>query len=453
MTTLQHLPCTPIDPTGRHPQADLAHLRTLGDLVPVELPGGIRAWAPTRHQTLKTLLTDPRVSKSPHHWDAWHSGWLTEHPEAQWITAWVGVTSMLTAGGPDHQRLRRLVAPAFSTRRIHNLRPAIEHITTDLLNDLSTEPAGATVDLRARFAQPLPIQVISDLFGLEPGEREQVGAFATAIMDTATVQDTAITALHTARTALHQLVARKQETPGDDLTTALIAARDGQDQLSTDELIDTLVLALTAGHETTVHLITNAVVALLQHPDQLASVRDGHVPWSAVVDETLRWAGSITTLPLRFATHAIDLAGQSIAPGDAILATFGGTGWDPDQHGDDAATFDVHREQKPHLAFGHGVHYCLGAPLARMEAEIALPALFSCFPRLALADGAALEPLPSFITHGVRTLDATLTTPTSAHSIPAQRPPRHTEARAGHRPQRARATAAPAPAGPNPARP
>ncbi|MFF0629903.1 cytochrome P450 [Streptomyces sp. NPDC004296] len=409
---------TPIDPSGRNSRAEFARLRRRGDLVPVELPGLIPAWAPTRHSVLKALLTDPKISKDPQHWGAWRSGWIQQHPEAHWISAWITVRSMLSASGPDHTRLRKLVAPAFSPRRIQALRPGVERISTALLDRLAALPPRETTDLRAAFAHPLPMEVIGDLYGLTSGERADVAAFAATIMRTSAVQDTAIRALETARTALTALVARKQASPGDDLTTALIAARDGHDHLTGDELVDTLVLILVAGHETTVNLITNAAVALLQHPDQLTLAREGSVPWASVVDETLRWAGSITSLPLRFATADIPIAGQIIRKGEAILATFGGVGWDPAQHGESAAAFDIRRRQGSHLAFGHGVHYCLGAPLARMEAEVALPALFDRFPDIALADAADLEPLPSLITNGYSSVQVVLRAPAPAFPKP-----------------------------------
>lgn len=401
--SLQEEHCTPINPAGRNIQREAARLRALGDLVAVELPGGIRAWAPTRHFVLQTLLSDQRVSKDARqHWEAWRSGWLQDHPDAQWISSWCGAHNMLTAYGPDHARLRKLVAPAFTAARIKALLPSIQRISTELLDHLSELPAGEVVDLRAEFAHPLPMGVICDLYGLSEAERGGVASFASTIMDTSTLQTTAAQALATARGALTQLIARKRAAPGDDLTTALIHARDGGNGLSEEELVDTLVLILVAGHETTVNLIANASIALLQHPDQLTHVRSGAISWSTAIDETLRWAPSVANLPLRFAAADIQVAGRMIRAGEAILATFGAVGWDPAQHGERADSFDVRRPRSNHLAFGHGVHYCLGAPLARAEASIALPALFAQFPELELADERSLEPLPSFITHGFR---------------------------------------------------
>ncbi|WP_246530641.1 cytochrome P450 family protein [Streptomyces bathyalis] len=397
-----------IDPAGADIPAEAARLRALGDLVPVELPGGIRAWAPTRHHILKSFLTDPNVSKDPRrHWETWRSGALHENPEAHWIYNWVGVENMLTAYGDDHSRLRKLIAPAFTARRTEALRPAVETITTDLLDALRTTPPGERVDLRAHYALPLPMRVICDLFGLVAGEGAQVAAFVEVMMDTTTAPEIAGKMLAGARETLTQLIDRKRAEPGEDLTSALIAAHDGQDRLSETELVDTLILLLAAGHETTVNLIGNAVVALLRNPDQLAALRAGDVPWTNAVEETLRWAPSIANLPLRFAVSDISVGSVTIRAGEAILTTFGAAGWDPEFHGADAHRFDVRRTPSEHLAFGHGAHRCVGAPLARAEAIIALPALFDAFPAMRLAEE-EFEPVPSFVAHGHRTLTVRL---------------------------------------------
>lgn len=203
----------------------------------------------------------------------------------------------------------------------------------------------------------------------------------------------------------------KRERPGDDLTSVLIAARDEEGSgLTEAELIDTLLLVIGAGHETTVNLIGNAVHALLAHPDQLARVRGGEITWSDVVEETLRWAPSIANLPLRYAVEDIELHdGITIARGDAILATYAAAGRDPERHGADADRFLPGGTAKEHLAFGHGVHHCIGAPLARLEATIALPALFARFPELRLADPSVpAGQVESFIAHGFGALPVRL---------------------------------------------
>jgi 2-hydroxy-5-methyl-1-naphthoate 7-hydroxylase len=210
---------------------------------------------------------------------------------------------------------------------------------------------------------------------------------------------------------LRELVAEKREHPGDDLSSALIAARDDTSPLSEEELVDTLALFVSAGHETTVNLLGNAIVAMLTHPDQLGLVRGGDVTWQEVIEETLRNQAPVPNLPLRYAVEDIDLGdGVTLRAGEAILACYGAAGRDPLVHGPDSDRFDVTRAAKTHLAFGYGVHHCLGAPLARLEAAIALPALFERYPDLTLAaEPGELLPLESFVSNGYRALPARLT--------------------------------------------
>jgi cytochrome P450 len=210
---------------------------------------------------------------------------------------------------------------------------------------------------------------------------------------------------------LADLVEAKRRAPGDDMASGLIAARDEDGSaLSEAEMVDTLILMISAGHETTVNLLDYAITALLTHPDQLAAVRaGGPAGWAAAVEETLRWQAPVANLPLRYAVEDIEVDGVVIAKGEAILAAYAAAGRDPSVHAD-ADRFDVTRTSKEHLAFGYGAHFCLGAPLARLEAAVALPALFERFPGLALAvDPGDLQPVESFISNGHRTLPVTLT--------------------------------------------
>ncbi|NUP65383.1 MAG: cytochrome P450 [Nonomuraea sp.] len=217
--------------------------------------------------------------------------------------------------------------------------------------------------------------------------------------------------------ALAKLVALKREMPGDDLTSALIAARDDEDgtRLSEQELLDTLVLMVSAGHETTVNLIDNAIHAMLTHPDQLALVRAGRASWEDVIEEALRVEAPVASLPLRYAVEDLAMEefggpeGVVIGKGEAILAAYAAAGRHPGKYGDDADRFDITRVDKEHLAFGYGVHFCLGAPLGRLEAQVALPALFERFPDLRLAvPQEELRPVDSFISNGHRSLPAHL---------------------------------------------
>lgn len=320
---------------------------------------------------------------------------------------------MFTAYGTDHRRLRKLIAPAFTARRTEAMLPSVQRITTDLLDGLAELPAGSVIDLRERFTHPLPMQVIGELFGIPEGDtRTELAHHAEIIMTSSDPEEAGATFV-AIQTLLRGLAALKREEPADDLTSVLVGARDEEGhRMSEQELIDTLLLVLVAGHETTVNLIGNAVHALLTHPDQLKLVRAGEVSWNDVIEETLRWAPSVANLPLRFAVEDIDIAGgPTIRKGEAILPSFAAAGRDPQQHGDTAAHYNVLRRTSEHLSFGHGVHRCLGAPLARMEALIALPALFNRFPDLELAvPNESLEPSGGFIVGGLRTIPMRLTT-------------------------------------------
>ncbi|WP_367325498.1 cytochrome P450 [Streptomyces sp. HUAS ZL42] len=394
-----------LDPFGADIAAESARLRALGPMVPVELPGGIPAWAPTGYDTLRELILDPRVSKDPRrHWRLWPE--IGEHPSWGWILGWVGVVNMLSTYGADHTRLRKLVAPSFTHRRTEAMRPRVEAVTTELLDALEAAAAGdQVVDLKAAFAHPLPMQIICELFGVPEELREANVRLVAAIMDTSDPSpEHAAFVQEQIGTVLGGLIAHKTEHPGDDLTTELIRVRDEDgDRLSDEELLYTLLLVIGAGFETTVNLIGNAVVALLRHPEQLAAVRRGDIGWDAVVDETLRVHPSIASLPLRFAVEDLIVGDVTVPAGDAIITTYAAAGLDPAHYGPDADAFDAARGADDHLAFGIGVHRCIGAPLARMEALTALPALFERFPGLRPAVGAdELRQVPSFIAFGWR---------------------------------------------------
>ncbi|MFE3757680.1 cytochrome P450 [Nocardia tengchongensis] len=399
-----------LDVTGADIQGESARIREQGPVALVELPGGVRAWSVTDQAVLKSLLADTRVSKDPRqHWSAFQNGEITE---AWPLLPWVAVENMFTAYGSDHRRLRKLVSPAFTHRRTTAMRERIEAIVAELLDELAELPAGSTADLRSLYAYPVPIRVISGLMGVPEHLDAAIHKCVDGFFDGSLTAEEAMANFMDMYARVGELVAYRREHPGDDITTAMIASRDEDgSQLTDKELVETLMLVINAGHETTVNLIGQAIVALLAHPEQLADVRAEKATWNDVIEETLRYQAPVAHLPLRYAVEDIDVEGILITKGEAILASYAGASRDPKIHGGTADQFDVHRDTKDqHVAFGHGAHHCLGAPLARMEAAIALPALFERFPNLRLATPATeLTPIGSFISNGHTSLPVVLT--------------------------------------------
>ncbi|MEV0619315.1 cytochrome P450 [Nonomuraea sp. NPDC050404] len=397
-----------IDPTGADRHAEYRALRARGPAIPVDVLG-LRAWAVSDPALLKTLLTSPDVSKNGR----------VHYPDFQqtirtWpLALWIEVQSMLTAYGADHRRLRRMVAPAFSARRIARLKPVIESLVAELIDELAALPPGEVVDLRERLAYPLPIAVIGHLMGVPEDQRGDFRQIVDNVFDSTLTPEEAQANAARLFKATDQLIATKRRDPGDDMTSLLIATRDeeGDGTGFTDvELRDTMILMINAGYETTVNVIDQAVLAMLRSPEQLDLVRTGRAAWADVVEETLRAEPAIKYLPLRFAVTDIRLPdGQVIAQGAPILAAYGAANRHPDWHGRDADTFDVARKAKDHLAFGYGVHFCLGAPLARLEVAEALRQLFDRFPAMELAEPAdALRPIPTLISNGHQRLPVRL---------------------------------------------
>lgn len=366
----------------------------------------------TRHSVIKDLTSDRRVSRDPRqHWPA-----LPDIPEDWPLNVWVRVSSAFTSYGDEHKRQRHLLASSFTPRRTERLRPQVEAIVARLISDLSRLEPGEVIDLRSQFAYQVPTEVICDLFGVPQEMRPRTRRVIDAALHTAASPEQARTDYADLRSCMADLVDHKRADPGPDMTSDLLAARVGDSSLDEQQLIDTLILMIGAGSETAVNLIAKAVYALLTHPEQHALLRQGGLDWEAVIEETLRAEGPIMHMPLRYAVEDIDLGeGVMIRKGEAIILAFGAAGRDPALHGATAGTFDATRPNKEHLAFGHGPHFCLGASLARMEADIALRALFDTFPDLRLADpDSAPLPQESFIANGHRELPVIL-----AASLPA----------------------------------
>ncbi|AZM92886.1 cytochrome P450 [Streptomyces sp. W1SF4] len=372
-----------LDPFVTDLDAESAALRAAGPLARVVLPGGVAVYAVTHHAEARKLLTDPRVVKDINVWGAWQRG---EIP-LDWPL--IGLAnpgrSMLTVDGDEHRRLRTLVAQALTARRVEKLRAGIEALTIRSLDGLAALPADGTVDLKAHFAYPLPMNVISELMGVDAAEHPRLKALFEKFFSTQTLPEEVPQMMADLGALFSRIVESKRTAPGDDLTSALIAASEDGDHLTTEEITNTLQLMVAAGHETTISLIVNAVVALETHPEQRALVLKGEVPWENVIEETLRWSTPTSHVLIRFATEDIEVGDRVLPAGEGLIVSFGALGRDEAQHGEDAGRFDVTRTPNRHIAFGHGPHVCPGAALSRLEALVALPALYARFPALTLA--------------------------------------------------------------------
>ena len=297
----------------------------------------------------------------------------------------VETPSFLFLDPPDHTRLRRLVAQAFTARRVEQLRPTIEGLTADLL-----DAAGSEMDVVDELAYPLPLTVIADLLGVPRADTPRLREWS-AVLTRALDPYIALTgqpaeglehrmaALTEFREYFQRLVERRRRDPGDDLVSALTAAEDGGDRLSSEELLSTCVLLLVAGHETTVNLIANGVLALLRHPGQFAMLATNPGLAPGAVEEVLRYDPPVQLL-MRVAGEDLSVGGTTVPSGSVVLLLLAAASRDPAVH-EEPDRFDIGRTQLRHLAFGFGAHFCLGAPLARIEAQVALAAFVRRFPQ------------------------------------------------------------------------
>jgi len=403
-----------LDPLGTDVQAEGARLRETGPVAEVTLPGGVRAWSVTAFETVREVLADARFAKDAHqHWTDFIEGRIDEDFP---LIGWVLMDNMTTHDGADHSRLRKLVAKTFTMRRVEAMRPAIEALAADLLDGLAATPDGQPADLKKGYAYPLPTAVICDLFGVPEEYRAEVMRGGEVNVDTTMTHEEAMANVEQWHQAMYELIELKRRNPADDLLSDLIQVQneDGS-RLNDSELAGTLHLLLGAGSETTTNLICNAVIQLQRHPEQYAQVVSGERTWRDVVEETLRVESPIAQMPFRFATEDVEIAGVTIPKGDPVLIGFAASGRDPQRHGPTADEFDIARADKDHLAFGYGVHHCIGAPLGRLEALIALPALFERFPDLALAVPVdEIAPQPTFLLHGPAALPVHLGRDTQA---------------------------------------
>ncbi|MFE3993970.1 cytochrome P450 [Streptomyces goshikiensis] len=357
------------------PHPAYARLREAAPVRRIEGPDGLPAWLVTRYDDVRAALADPRLSLDKR--NAAEGGYRGLHlPPA--LDA-----NLLNMDPPDHTRIRGFVTRAFTAHRVEQLRAPMRESADRLLDALGPD---GTTDLIASYAAPLPIIVICDLLGVPEEHRRDFRVWTDALIAPDPARPGAAKEAVAAMLGFFlELVAHKRERPGADLLSDLIAVRDSDgDRLTEDELLSLAFLILFAGYENTVQLIGNAVLALLRHPYQLAVVRKDPSRLRAAVEEAARYEGPALLAIRRFATEDVTLSGVTVPAGETVLLSLAAANRDPDRFsGPDL--FDVFRDTTGHLALGHGIHHCLGAPLARAETEIALAALLDRFGALALA--------------------------------------------------------------------
>ncbi|MEV4330937.1 cytochrome P450 [Streptomyces sp. NPDC049597] len=379
----------------RNPHPVYAALRDTAPVCPMTPPHGIETYLITRYEDARAALSDPRLSKDMY-------GAMDAYRRIFGDSSVSLDDNMLNADAPKHTRLRRLVSSEFTPRRVDALRPKIQGLVDELLDACPTrEP----VDLLPAFAFPLPITVICELLGVPPEERADMHRLSTTVAQTGFSKESK-QAQQKAEEDLHayftRLIARKRERPGEDLLSALTAVQDNDGGLTENELVSTAFLLMFAGHKTTAYLIGNAVYHLLVNPAQLRAVQENPDLAGPAVEELLRYDGSVESATFRFATEDVEIGGTLIPKGALVQISLLSANRDPLKFAS-PEVLDVTRQgaQNAHLGFGHGSHYCLGAPLARLEMQLALTSLFGRFPGIVLADPAAgakwMEvPFPAF---------------------------------------------------------
>lgn len=378
------------------PYPALAELRKAGPMLWHE-PSD--RWLATTHDAVSRVLRDRAFGRI---WSDWEPA-----DEMAPFNA-LHRHQMMESEPPEHTRLRRLVAGAFGRGHVERMRPRIEELVADLLDGL-----GGTADILAEYAEPLPVYVIADLLGVPRADHVQLRAWSQAIVHMyehdvdQTTRDEAVAASTAFADYVRAVVEERRAQPGDDLITDLLAERDGNARLSDDELVASVVLLLNAGHEASVNVFGNGAHALLIHPDQLERVTSGSVPMATALEELIRFDAPLQLFE-RTATADVEVVGTSVRAGQKVACLMGSANRDELVFGD-AATLDVGRDPNPHVGFGMGLHFCLGAPLARLELEITFSRLLERWPDLELASPAPRR--PTWVLRGFDRLDVHLEKP------------------------------------------
>ena len=398
------------DESLQDPHAFYALLREEGPVHEAMLPMGTRAWVVTRYPDARAALSDARLSKDversselmrqfrPTGEEPSDSGDMFRH--------------MLNMDAPDHTRLRKLVTKAFTARRIEGLRPRVQEISDGLIAKMVANADAGPMDLLDEFAFPLPITVISELIGVPDDARDDFRAWSNTMLQSGPREAAQAAGLAMAQ-YLTALMEAKRAEPTDDMLSELILASDDGDRLTQGEVLGMVFLLLVAGHETTVNLIGNGLLALLRNPEQLAALRADRSLLPSAVEEFLRFDGPINLATFRFTSEPIELGGVQIPKDEFVMISLLGANRDPHQY-EQPDRLDLGRNPS-HVAFGHGIHFCLGAPLARMEAAIAFSGLLDHFGDIELAvPFKDLSYRPSSLIHGLTRLPVLLRPRTAA---------------------------------------
>ncbi|GHO97833.1 cytochrome P450 [Reticulibacter mediterranei] len=376
-------------------------LRTTEPLYRFPVTEGQYAWMVTRYEDAQAILKDQRFIKN-------RMTLLSEEEKAQIDrsspTLKLLSYNMLAADAPDHSRLRRLVSKTFTPRMIEGLRNRIQQITNDLLDQAQER---GEMNLINDFAFPLPVTVICEMLGIPAEDRQQFRKWSNAILDQSGPFDAdrqAPPEVEEFTNYVRQLIATKSEHPDDGLVSQLVRVEEDGDRLSENELISMIFLLIVAGHETTVNLIASGMLALLQHPDQLRLLQDNPSLIVPAIEELLRYTAPVIIGTGRWASEDIELHDTLIPKGDMVLVSLMGANTDP-AHFAAPADLDITREENEHIAFGKGIHFCLGAPLARLEGQVAISTLLRRLPDLHLqGDAQELKWRPGLILRGLQEL-------------------------------------------------
>ncbi len=370
--------------TKRDPIAFAAHLREQGPLVRLTAPlGRGDGWIATGYDDAIAILKDPRFVKDIQKLAPSRDEQAPTNERASVMDRFLAFRrDMLSVDPPDHTRLRSLVSKAFTPRMIEQLRPRIQQIADELLD---TAQVQGRMDLIADFAFPLPITVISEMLGIPIADRSRFRSWSqTIVTGTAGPEpEKAFATLEEFVQYIKTLLSEKREYPGSDLVSSLVQVEDRGDALSEAELISTIFLLIVAGHETTVNLIGNGMLALLQHPEQLHQLQQNPALLPSAIEELLRYTAPVSLSSPRWASEDIPMHGEVIHKGEMIFVSLIGADTDSQQF-TDPAILNIARQENQHVAFGRGIHFCLGAPLARLEGQIAIGTLLQRLPSLRL---------------------------------------------------------------------